>query len=49
MLGHRAIGTEPLLSVQPGESPPYLIDLDDETEIDRVHLVIITPYLPPSE
>jgi hypothetical protein len=47
MLGHCAIGEHAILSIPLGSATPYEIELDDETEIDVVNLVIFSPYVEP--
>lgn len=44
MLGQRAVGSQAMLHVPPGEAVPYEIEIDDDSEIDVVHLVILTPF-----
>lgn len=48
MLGHNAIGDQALLSIAEGEATPYFIEIDDETEIDAINLVVIKPYIDPT-
>jgi hypothetical protein len=45
MLGFRPIASEPLLAPPAGEVEPYEIDLDRETELDFVHLIVWLPFI----
>jgi len=47
MLGHCALGEQAILSIPVGSATPYEIELDDETEIDVVNLVVFKPYVEP--
>lgn len=46
MLCHAALGEYAVLSPPPSQPTPYLIAIDDETEIDVMHLVVIEPFVP---
>ena len=45
MLGFRPIATEPLAAAPAGQDVPYEIEIDRETELDFVHLVVWTPFI----
>jgi hypothetical protein len=44
MLALRTLAATPFLAPPPSELVPYEIEIDDDAEIDVVHLVILTPF-----